>query len=381
VSEVPNAVIRLGMPAASILSRQPWVGERAATLLPLLEERIRERCEQFAPLSVFLGGSALHGELCGVIDPAGGRVFLSDLDLSVLTVRRVPGEAADRIAREVRALSADGPPATLGFYCREDLARQHPTPGLVETTRVGIVLSGESSFLARMRMPPPERIPPGEARRLLANRAIEWFAARQERRTLPVGAVYAAAKFHADAGAVYLLAEGAYRGGGYTDRLEQIRHSGLDPAIRAGIEGWSEWRLRPLWDSVPAGGDVIHAAASDELDRGVGDAARSIVRTIAGSESAGRFLEPSRIGGRAWARSWKRWVRKGGTPLRRIGVRDLPRTPRLLLWEAAIDCLMGREDRGSEILSRLRGMTGERPAGLGQEIVRLNALMEREGIE
>jgi hypothetical protein len=379
--EAADTAIRLGAPTPSQLSGQPWVGERAAALLPALEKRIRELCEPFTILTIFLGGSAVHGELCGVIDPAGREVFLSDLDLGVLTARRVLAPEMTRIAEEVRALAVDGPSARLGFYCREDLKRQHPTLGLVETVRVGFVLGGDASWLGRMGMPRPAMIPPWEGRRLLANRALEWLAARQERAASPVGFLYAAAKLHADAGAACLLAAGAYRGGGYRDRLPQIRDAGLDAKCRARVEAWSAWRLEPGWNSVPGGGDLLRAAASGSLEEDVAETVRAVIRAIAGSESAESFLDARRMPGRTWARSWKRWMRVGKPPFRAIAGPGLLRTPRLLLWEAAIECAMGREERAIEIVRLLRREALDLGNGPDREIVSMGALMEREGIE
>jgi hypothetical protein len=376
-----RAAIRLGIPAAPDLSRQSWVGERAALLLPALEAEIRRRSEAFGPLAIFLGGSAIHGELCGIEDPSGKKTYLSDLDLGVLTDRRIPAEERGVIASEVRKFSEEGPPARLGFYCLADLERQHPTPGLVETVRAGFVLSGDASLLGKMRMPAPRQVPPWEARRLLANRSIEWLDARSRRRLDPTGAVYAAAKFQADAGAVWLLANGEYDGGGYRERMEAIARSVIDPKTRQRILDWSGWRLDPRWDRVPGNGDVAHAGGSQDLWQSVEETARWIVRSLSGGESARIFLETSRIGGRTWARSWKRWLRAGGRPLRILSSAAPVRTPRLLLWETAIDQAMGHEDRAARALGRLRGGA---PVGSGEadrEIVRLGALMEREGIE
>jgi hypothetical protein len=308
-------------------------------------------------------------------------VYLSDLDLGVLTAQRASASETIRIAGEIRSLVVDGPSARLGFYCREDLERQHPTLGLVETARLGFVLGGDASWLGRMGMPPPRMIPPWEARRLLANRALEWLAARQERRASPIGVLYAAAKLHADAGAAYLVATGAYRGGGYRDRLLQIRDAGLEPSCRERIEAWSVWRLEPRWDDVPGGGDLLRAAGSASLDENLAETARAVVRAVAGRGSAEEFLGARRIPGRTWARSWKRWMRVGKPPLRGIAGRGLLRTPRLLLWEAAIECVMGREDRAIEIVRRLRMEAPDSETGPDREIVSSGALMEREGIE
>jgi len=357
------------------------VGERAARLLPGIVDAVRDRCGPFTPLALFLGGSAVHGELCGITDPSGRRHTLSDLDLGVLTRARVPSEAISRISQEIRGLADDGPAARLGFYCQEDLTLQHPTLGLVETARIGFILSGEPSFVSRMQMPPPERIPRREGGRLLANRALEWIVASQQRRDSPIGFVYAAAKLHADAAAVYLLAGGSYRGGGYADRLAQIGGIDLAPSECARIAEWTSWRLEPQWDHLPLGGDIGGASSSKELDRSVEEATRSVVRTIAGGDSAAAFLRPNRIGGRSWARSWKRWVRTGGSPLRRARPHELLRTPRVLLWEAAIEHAAGRWDRSAEVLRRLVGGDRQGAGETAREIVRLGGLMDREGIE
>ncbi|MBD3163493.1 MAG: hypothetical protein GF346_13455, partial [Candidatus Eisenbacteria bacterium] len=132
----------IGLPAPEELSGQPWVGEAAVEVLRVLTGWIRERCAPFTPLSLFLGGSAVHGELCGIADPAGARWFLSDLDLGLVTERLVPPREQAVIREEAIRLPGEGPAVTIGFYTPDRLAGQDPTLGMVETARCGFRLEG-----------------------------------------------------------------------------------------------------------------------------------------------------------------------------------------------------------------------------------------------
>jgi hypothetical protein len=330
---------------------------------------------------VFLGGSAIHGELCGIEDPSGARFFLSDLDLGILTRARVPAEARSRIAREIEAASGGGPMARVGFYCERDLARQDPTPGFVETLRCGFVLDGPAEELRRFSVPPVQGIPPGEAHRLLSNRIVEWIDASRDDRPAHL-AVYAAAKLHADAAAVLLLARRLYRGGGYAARCEAAcAQPDLGDDDRVRLRAWTAWRLAPSWRETPLGMDVRAAAAEAVLKADLGGQIERVLHWVL-DESGERILQRSyRPRGRAWARSWKRWLRASPRCLSLLHPSGYSRSPRSLLWEAAMDWTMGRESAAAAILERLTGARRGESEAIRDRIAAAGRIMDREGID
>lgn len=362
------------------MSRQDWVGEAAAKVLAGIDEEIRRRVRQFEPVLIFLGGSAVHGELCGIEDAKGGRTVLSDLDLGVVTRIRIPLEARERIGSELVEITADGPIARTGFYFVDDLGRHSPTLGLVETTRRGVVLGGDPSLLTRFQMPEPESIPEWEARRLLANRVIEWAVSMEPGK--PFWArVYAAAKLHADQAAVHLIARRAFKGGGYEHRSAAIGDLGFDKSTRNLIEEWTAWRLRPQWNETPVRVDVEASADSPVLAAEVVEAVGMTLRALSRDGTVSDLLTSSDVRGRAWARSWKRWVGLYPSVLRRVGPREIARSPRVILWEAAIEWALGHCRPSAALLERLTGIRVESHGEIRSEIVRLAGIMDREWVD
>ncbi len=378
---IPAGTVRVGLPEANALSHQAWVGERAAATLPLVIETAWKRCEPFTTLLIFLAGSATHGELCGVIVPDSRRRYLSDIDVGILTRRRVPGADQEGIARAVASTAGEGPEPRLGFYCEEDLSRQDPTLGLVEGVRCGIVLRGDAAQLGRFRVPAPSAIPAAEARRLLANRVLEWLASRRAGEE-GVGPTYAACKLVADLAAVSLLARGVYQGGGYRERARMARDLGcLDAPIQAQVDGWTEWRLLPRWDITPVGTAVDDVRTPGLLSARVQEATREGLRICSGDENIGRFLRGVVPGPRVRARSWKRWI--ASRPGRILGLRPAIwfHSPRGLLWGAAIACALNDEAMTARWLSRLGPARGIETAPDAERIVAIAHAMEREGID
>jgi hypothetical protein len=343
----------------AILSSQSWVAEPASSILDRIAAVLPSLSGEFEPFVLFLQGSALHGELCGLLAPTGRRIFLSDIDLGLLTRRRIPSDAREeisrRLEREATEAATEGPAARVGFYCEGDLGVQDPVPGLVETVRVGRVLWGDGGALRRFRVPGCASIPHWEARRLLSNRAIEWSGAAGD---APAYRVYAAAKLIADAAAVALLTRGAYRGGGYADRRRAADSlSDLPEDDRVRIGAWTDWRCAPRWESTPLGVDVEASARSPRLRDEVAAAVRGAMLYAGATDDPGAFLAGTPVRGRAWARAWKRWARVESGSLLRLGVATLTGSPRVLLWEAALSAVIGRGDRAERILRGLAGRT------------------------
>jgi hypothetical protein len=377
----PAGAVRAGFPEAEVLSPQSWVGERAAAVLPSLARAVRERCDPFSTLLVFITGSATHGELCGIAAPDGRRRFLSDIDLGILTERRIPGIEQASIASAVAGVAADAPEPRLGFYCAADLDRQDPTLGLVEGVRCGIVLDGDPAQLTRFRVPTPEAIPPAEAARLLANRVLGWLAAAGPEADA-AGRVFAACKLIADLAAVSLLARGAYRGGGYRDRARAARElGGIDPSLRSAVDAWTGWRLTPRWEATPIDLAVDDDRAPGALTGCVRGAVREGLRLCSGGNEVERFLSGVAAGPSVRARSWKRWIGPRPDTILRLRPADFRRTPRGLLWGAAIACALREDGTTATYLSRL-GMSRETGgASDAERIVATARAMEREGID
>lgn len=372
-------------PPSGSWSRQDWVAQSAGARVAFLSVEMPRLCEALGPIVIFLEGSALHGELCGIMDPAGGRRYLSDLDLGILTKRRVqPGFskiAALRIEAEAFERIGEGPTAKLGFYCEDDLGAQDPTPGFVEAIRRPFVLWGDPGALARFRVPEYERIPPWEGSRLVSNRVLEWLGSRKRD---DVASLYAAAKLMADAAEAALLWRRAYRGGGYGTRLDAaLRLEGFQQDERERMRAWTDWRVDPRWEMTP-----LRVGLSDLDVRLVEEHLRASILTsmrfAVATEEPGAFLRSSTVRGRVWARSWKRWLRRYPGSLAGLRAGCLRRTPRVLLFEAAICCAIGRTEAAREIATRLLG--GDQPVGmsnesLGARIAEVGETMSREGID
>jgi len=372
--------IRIGFPAPSVLSRQDWVAERAAEALPVITQVLLEEARGHDPLLVFLAGSGVHGELCGIVDPTGARRFLSDLDVGLLTERRIPRDLRERIAARLVRSSAEGPQPRVGYFCREDRGKQSPTLGLVEAARCGYVLSGDPGLFAALEMPLPRQIPAWEGRRLLCNRAIEWLSdSRPEKGRL--SGVYAAAKLHADAAAVILLARGIYSGGGYDTRTRALGGIDLDAGLRSRIEAWTRWRLLPSWSGVPGGGSLDELAGSEALRLDLVETLRKTMQEAAGSDSAGRFLNGSPARGRAWGRAWKRWLALHPRALLGLRPGALRRTPRVLLWEATLHFLLGRDEDAAAVMGRLLGTRATTRLASATFISGIGRAMDREGVD
>ena len=97
------------------------------------------------------------------------RLLLSDLDLGVVTVRPVPVGRRRELLERLKTLQdacGVGPPTggpVPGLLRDRPVDRQAPTPGLVDLATRGIVLWGRrprSGIV--LRVPEPERIPPGK---------------------------------------------------------------------------------------------------------------------------------------------------------------------------------------------------------------------------
>jgi hypothetical protein len=372
--------VRTGHPTPQDLSSRSWVGERAAELLPPATERLWQGALAHRPVVAFLGGSAVHGELCGIEDAAGERRYLSDLDLGILTDERVPGELQQSIRRGLAGHGAEGPELQAGFYCRADRERQHPTPGFVEAVREGFVLQGDPAALGEFRVPDPGAIPRWESRRLLCNRALEVLGALDPAHG-PVDRLYALSKLAADAAAVLLIDRGAYRGGGFAERSRAVRSLSLDEPLKARIAAWTAWRLDPRWGVTPLGVDAggVEPARIEAEARKV---LQLILQALSpGNPRARAVLSPPGVHGRAWARSWKRWCRREPAAALRTGPDALSRSPRVLLWEAALGLLAGDAAAAGGGLGRLTGRRAEGFEALRSIVVQSARAMENEGVE
>lgn len=371
---------RRGLPSPDELSGRRWVGERALDVLRAVRDRIRERCEPFTPLSIFLGGSAVHGELCGIEEPGGRRHFLSDLDVGLLTARPVPRGEREALRSEAAELSREGPRATIGFYTPERVRGQDPTLGLVETVRRGFVLDGALDPFPRFGMPEPGEIPPWEARRLLGNRVLEWAEGLLPPAT-DVERVYRGAKLQADVAAVLLLARRSYEGGGFADRARGAIALGLPPDAADRIAAWTAWRVDPTWERTPLGGSVDRVEGSDALRAEMRAAVGAAVRLVSGGESAEALFKGRGVRGRRWARSWKRWLARAPAARRRLAPGFLLRSPRTHLWIAAVDWAQGRDDRAARRIEVLAGRSPGPEGGIVSLLVDLGAAMSREGVD
>ena len=188
-----------------------WVDAALHAALARALPAILRPAQPFRPRCLLLSGSAALGEAVGweTDDPAG-RLVLSDLDLGLVTVDRVPEGERIRIVDAARAagtaVSSGGvlgnvagvrgierpagdstPPGhavvspdvevTLGFYESAWWTRQTPTPGTVDARSRGIVVWGDWTLPARLPGPVAGRVPSWEAVRLVGNRAMELLAA------------------------------------------------------------------------------------------------------------------------------------------------------------------------------------------------------------
>jgi len=373
----------IGPPASGHLSLQRWVDDSASALLKSAVDDLPRFCDAYTPHLFFLLGSALDGELCGIVGPAGEKRFLSDIDLGFLTKMRIPPEVRERIAGQVaaraRERAGDGPAMRIGFYYEDDLATQDPLPGLIAAVQQPRVLWGDPGMLHRFRLPSYERIPSWEARRLLANRSLEWVASQAED---GIARVYAAAKLIADGAAVALFARGAYRGGGFAARCEAAGDlEGLAASQRDRIAAWTAWRLQPRCDSTPLGGSVDDAIAGERLATEVCASVIDSMRFVARTDAPDEFLGRGVVRGRAWARSWKRWLRFGPGALARLGTAPFVKTPRVLLWEAALWCALGRREIAGRIIGNLAGRGAGEDSSLEVTIAGIGEKMNREEID
>jgi hypothetical protein len=333
---------------------------------------------------LFLEGSALHGELSGITDPTGGRRYLSDLDIGILTRRRIPPGPSREISRRIETAfvdrSVDGPAAKIGFYCEDDLGVQDPTPGFVEAVTRPLVLWGDPRALGRFRVPRFERIPAWEGRRLLSNRALEWLGSRAEG---GVASLYAAAKLIADVPAVLLLSRGAFRGGGYAARFAEAEGlPGFENRDRERVRAWNDWRIDPRWETTPLGvgmGDLDIRRVEEPLRASI----LTVMRYAGATEDPEVFLGSRPVGWLAWGRAWKRWLRRRPGSLDAMRPWGPIKTPRTLLFHAAICCALGDNGGAAAVLGRLLGeaVAGTEGASLGARIAETGETMSREGID
>lgn len=372
---------RVGFPAADGLSHQDWVGAGAAASLPRLVDLLVERSTAFDPWMIFLTGSATHGELCGLQEPGGARRYLSDLDLGLLTRHRVSSQDQREIASVAAEAAPAGPEPRVGFYCAADLDRQDPTIGLVEGVRSGIALWGDPAHLDRFRVPPPAGIPAAEARRLLANRVLEWLAASRPGQE-PLQRVYAVCKLFADLAAVGLVARGAYVGGGYRDRAIGVRGKAIyDAATTDRIEAWTSWRLNPGWSTTPLGVGVGGDRLLEQLWAEAREAAHAGLGVCSGRGDVTDFVAGAVPRPRTRLRSWKRWLASGAARIASLRLADLARSPRGLLWGAAIASVLDEDVEALGWLGRLGiERPGDRDATI-ERIVLAARTMDDEGID
>jgi hypothetical protein len=234
--------------------------------------------------------------------------------------------------------------------------------------------------MAAFRMPEPRRIPSWEARRLLANRVLGWAEAIGADMTVS-DRVYLAAKLIADTAAVDLLGWRIFAGGGFADRVSAL--DATRPAERdlKRITAWTSWRVMPTWEKTPLGVSVAEAAVSAHLVTEVREASRGAIRFVTGSESVRRFFSFPEPRGRSWARAWKRWIRLPGSSLRRMKISRLRGTPRLLLWEAAIEWLVGDPARADGLLRQLDGGQCAEAQTIESRLTEMAKTMDREAID
>lgn len=370
-----GAASREGVPP---LSAQTWVDAMAVRGLDRALPLILATAAAAEPLCVFLSGSAVHGELCAIRTPGGVAVYLSDIDLGVLTRGEVPGHERDRLSERLAGI--EGPPLRVGFYRLTDARGTHPTPGLADAVHRAIVLHGDPKALDSFRAPEPARVPRGEGARLLGNRVVEWLETRTDSAS-PIERVYATAKLHADAGAAALLMTGMYRVGGYAQRASALAGVPMPDSLRQRILRWTRWRLDPTWDSTPQGGGVDAAAADPAVEGGViATVTDTIAVTHPGPDVKSYFARVP-VGFRSRARAWKRHLRARGPSGPRVRLADLRMTPRQILVTAVVLCLM-RNTEGAKIGGRLfadaRSLDRE---GMVRLLIRWIRTMDREGID
>ncbi|MDM7917391.1 MAG: hypothetical protein QUU85_19315, partial [Candidatus Eisenbacteria bacterium] len=263
---------------------------------------------------------------------------------------------------------------------RQMCIRDSPTPGLVEAVRAGWVLAGEPEWLERFRMPPPQEIPPWESRRLLANRTLEWLEARAREPRDVVGLAYAEAKLHADAGAAILLAKGLFAGGGFEERGRRAAVVlDLPEEERERIVSWTAWRLAPS-PELPGGRSIEEAGGAQGCEA-VARTIGCVIGAVATNSSVRHFLGGPTIQGRTWARAWKRWIRARSASLVRPDPHVIARTPRVLLWEAALELAGGRPAPARSILRRIGLDAPEEEDALARRIAEAARWMERLGVE
>jgi hypothetical protein len=193
--------------------------------------------------------------------------------------------------------------------------------------------------------------------------------------------VYLAAKLIADTATVDLLGWGIFTGGGGADRVEALRATRPEAGDLERVESWSSWRIVPRWESTPLGLSVAESAVSGRLAEEVQAAARAAILFVTGQESVARFLSFPQPQGRPWARAWKRWLRMPDSSIRRIGFGRLRGTPRLLLWEAALEWLVGDRSRAEGLLGRLNGGGAKKGQTLELRLLEVAKMMDREGID
>jgi hypothetical protein len=269
-----------------------WVDAALHTALVRALPAILEPARPFRPRCLLLSGSAALGEAVGweADDPAGCLV-LSDLDLGLVTVDRVPEGERVRIVAAARAAGTaataggvvgdaagvrgtEGPAGgstppgdsvvspdvevTLGFYESAWWTRQTPTPGMADARSRGIVVWGDTTLPARLPGPVAGRVPPWEAVRLVGNRALELLAAPGPRSApaLRPRGWYALAKAVTGLWTARLIVDGRYRTGWGARRIlleEEARgpNAGAADAVVRGALAWAPFLGCPCEGTLP----------------------------------------------------------------------------------------------------------------------------------
>ena len=97
-------------------------------------------------------------------------------------------------------------------------------------------------------------------------------------------------------------------------------------------------------------------------------AIREGLRLCIGRQQIDPFLSSPDFAPRRWARSWKRWSREKPGTLLRLPPAALARTPRLILWGAAIACALGDAEDSRRRLASLGIATEEGDEALERRI-------------
>ncbi len=337
-------------PDSPPLSSQAWVHDALLHRIRKAVPALTAELAPWRPRCIFLGGSAALGEAVGW-EPAdeAQRCLLSDLDLGIVTLDRVPPPAREAAVRQAGLAP--------GYYLDADQPRQTPTPGLVEIGRRARLVWGEVAVLDRFVTPEEHRIPEWEAWRLVGNRCLELRTSWNDRdREGPSPrAWYAVAKLAEALFAARLIRQGGWRIG-RAGRLALLDAAGSGSArVTAAVDPVTH--AARLWRPFL----LLPCEAHRPPERGLEEVRVALTAWLreagAGGEPVDRFLEEP-VTRRERFRRWKdeaRDSRRGG-----------PRAALWALWKAlqpGLGTPEGRRMREAAVYWRQpgEGTTGRGP--------------------